>query len=153
MWSDNTISFVANGTVRNNTLIGEKFGYGFVVASAVNFTVVDNVAKGTFSGSFTSLCPTVPLNGPPMAFLLNRGSSSGIFQKDFVNGEVQHGKLIFLLGCMNDMTTDGGHLVICIGDPESGMPSGRPRRYRSSPDTSKLQSSNYHQDQVSDSTL
>lgn len=48
------------------------------------------VAK--FSGVPGSRCPKAPENGKPTAFLINRGSAKGIFQDDFVNGEVQHSK-------------------------------------------------------------
>lgn len=92
-WSDDTESIVLHGTVVGNRVSGTHLGYGFVVSSCRNFTITDNTvdAGSKFSGVMGETCPTAPANGLPMAFLINKGSSEGVFQKEFVNGEVQHG--------------------------------------------------------------
>lgn len=91
-WSDDTDTIVHSGSVTDNTLEGTRFGYGIVVSSADRFTVLRNVVddRAVFSGVPGVNCPTAPANGPPTAFLINRGSAKGTFQNDFVNGEVQH---------------------------------------------------------------
>lgn len=95
-WSDDTDKIVRGGTVRGNRFHGRHFGYALVVSSAEDFTVLDNVVDegAEFSGVPGARCPTAPENGPPTAFLINRGSSRGKFQPEFVNGEVQHSELI-----------------------------------------------------------
>ena len=91
-WSDDTDTVVHSGSVTDNILEGPRFGYGIVVSSADHFTVLRNVVQSNaeFSGVPSVNCPTAPANGPPAAFLINRGSATGTFQSDFVNGEVQH---------------------------------------------------------------
>ena len=76
----------------DNIFRGEYFGYGMVVSSAQDFTVLRNKFEGNvrFGGLQTRRCPKAPENAKPMAFLINRGSSTGIYQEDFVNGEAQH---------------------------------------------------------------
>jgi hypothetical protein len=93
-WSDDTDTVVKSGVVTDNTFTGTHFGYGIVVSSAEDFTITRNtVDEGVkFSGVPSVKCPKAPENGKPMAFLINRGSSKGTFQTDFVNGEVQHGE-------------------------------------------------------------
>lgn len=91
-WSDDTDKIVRGGTVRGNRFHGKHFGYALVVSSAEDFTVLDNVVDkdAVFSGVPGARCPTAPENGPPTAFLINKGSSRGTFQPEFRNGEVQH---------------------------------------------------------------
>ncbi len=91
-WSDDTDTSVYGGTVVDNTFTGQRFGYAMVVSSARDFTVLRNaVSPGAeFIGVPGVTCPTAPENGPPQAFLINRGSARGTFQSDFANGEVQH---------------------------------------------------------------
>lgn len=91
-WSDDTDTTVYGGTVVDNTLEGGHFGYGIVVSSAKGFKVVKNTIKEdtAFNGVPGPRCPKAPENAEPMALLINRGSSDGTFQRDFVNGEVQH---------------------------------------------------------------
>jgi len=91
-WSDDTETIVHSGSVTDNRLEGTRFGYGIVVSSADKFTVLRNTVAddAVFSGAPGPSCPTAPENGPPAAFLLNRGSAKGTFQSEFVNGEVQH---------------------------------------------------------------
>ncbi|WVQ82978.1 hypothetical protein IAT38_005116 [Cryptococcus sp. DSM 104549] len=96
-WSDDTESLVHSGSVTDNTLEGGHFGYGIVVSSAEDFTVLRNKVlwdgqsgEARFTGVKGSRCPKAPENGRPTAFLINRGSAKGTFQDDFVNGEVQH---------------------------------------------------------------
>jgi hypothetical protein len=90
-WSDDTDSIVHSGKVTHNTITGDAMGYGIVVASAKGFTVMDNKSTAKYSGVMGERCPRAPPNGEPTAFLINQGSAEGIFQNDFVNGEVQHG--------------------------------------------------------------
>ncbi|BEJ14967.1 hypothetical protein CspHIS471_0407340 [Cutaneotrichosporon sp. HIS471] len=91
-WSDDTETSVYGGTVTDNTFSGQRFGYAMVISSAHDFTVLRNkVLPGSeFIGVPGTTCPTAPENGPPQAFLINRGSAEGKFQREFVNGEVQH---------------------------------------------------------------
>jgi len=49
---------------------------------------VDDEAR--FDGVDGPRCPRAPDNARPQAFLINKGSASGVFQDDFRNGEVQH---------------------------------------------------------------
>lgn len=35
-------------------------------------------------------CPSFPKNKAPTGWVINKGSSEGTFQEEFVNGEVQH---------------------------------------------------------------
>ncbi|KAL7409718.1 hypothetical protein BDY24DRAFT_402237 [Mrakia frigida] len=114
-WSDDTESIVSHGTVKDNTVVGTHLGYGYVVASCKNFTVVDNViGEGSkFGGVMGERCPEAPGNAPPRGFLINKGSSEGVFQSEFVNGEVQH--------------------VICIEPTPGPGEDGLPRRLRDSP--------------------
>ena len=99
-WSDDTDAVVHLGTVVDNSFYGDHFGYGIVVSSATGFTVLRNKVADTakFSGVNGPRCPKAPANGKPTAFLINRGSARGVFQEDFVNGEVQHSE-----PCMKDM--------------------------------------------------
>ena len=91
-WSDDTETTVHSASITDNTLYGEKFGYGIVVSSATEFTVLRNQVdkSARFSGVNGPRCPHAPENGKPTAFLINRGSARGTFQDGFVNGEVQH---------------------------------------------------------------
>lgn len=93
VWSDDTESIVSHGTVMGNTVAGTHFGYGIVVASCKNFTVVGNVIDegSKFSGVMSEdRCPSFPKNKAPTGWVINKGSSEGVFQEEFVNGEVQH---------------------------------------------------------------
>ena len=95
-WSDDTDSVVKGGTVYGNSFHGAFFGYGIVVSSAQDIKVTGNKLDATaeFSGVPGPRCPTAPPNGPPVPFLINRGSTKGTFQPEFTNGEVQHGTFI-----------------------------------------------------------
>jgi hypothetical protein len=93
VWSDDTESIVSHGTVIGNTVAGTHLGYGIVVASCKNFTVIDNRIEPTarFSGIMSEdRCPSFPKNKAPTGWVINKGSSEGTFQEEFVNGEVQH---------------------------------------------------------------
>lgn len=90
-WSDDTESIVHSGKITENTMSGDHMGYGIVVASATNFIVLDNKSTARYSGVMGQRCPQAPPNREPTAFLINRGSADGTYQKDFINGEVQHG--------------------------------------------------------------
>jgi hypothetical protein len=91
-WSDETETIVKSGVVTDNIFDGAHFGYGIVISSADDFTVLRNtLGEGArFAGVPGIRCPRAPGNGKPTAFLINRGSAKGTFQTDFVNGEVQH---------------------------------------------------------------
>lgn len=91
-WSDDTDTTVYGATVSDNAFYGEHYGYAIVVSSASGFTVVRNTIgdDAYFDGVPGPSCPTAPENGPPTAFLINRGSAKGTYQEDFHNGEVQH---------------------------------------------------------------
>jgi hypothetical protein len=91
-WSDDTDTVVHGATVDANTFNGPHFGYGIVVSSAEEFTVINNkiAEDAAFSGVPGPSCPTAPENGSPAAFLLHRSSAQGTFQPEFENGEVQH---------------------------------------------------------------
>lgn len=94
-WSDDTDSIVHGGEVYNNVFSGAFFGYGIVVSSAKDIKITGNKvdAGAEFNGVPGPRCPTAPPNGPPVPFLINRGSTKGTFQPEFTNGEVQHGTL------------------------------------------------------------
>ncbi|RSH89370.1 hypothetical protein EHS25_002482 [Saitozyma podzolica] len=114
-WSDEIETIVKSGVVTDNIFDGAHFGYGIVISSADDFTVLRNtLGEGArFAGVPGIRCPRAPGNGKPTAFLINRGSAKGTFQTDFVNGEVQH--------------------IICIQAPDE---NGRPYkawRLRDSP--------------------
>ncbi|KAI9631985.1 pectin lyase fold/virulence factor [Dioszegia hungarica] len=91
-WSDDTETTVYGATVTDNQFRGGHFGYGLVVSSAKDFTVLRNTVSddAAFSGVPGPKCPRAPGNGKPTAFLINRGSSEGVYQDNFVNGEVQY---------------------------------------------------------------
>lgn len=91
-WSDDTESIVHSGSVIGNTISGTHLGYGVVVASCTNFTVMDNVVQrgSRFVGVMGENCPEAPKNADPRGFVINKGSSEGVFQDEFQNGEVQH---------------------------------------------------------------
>lgn len=91
-WSDETETIVKSGVVTDNIFDGAHFGYGIVISSAEDFTVLRNtLGEGArFAGVPGIRCPRAPGNGKPTGFLINRGSAKGTFQADFVNGEVQH---------------------------------------------------------------
>lgn len=93
-WSDDTETTVHGGTVTDNEFHGAHFAYGIAVSSAKKFTVLRNTFSddAAFTGTPGPGCPRAPENGKPTAFLINRGSTEGIFQDDFVNGEIQHCK-------------------------------------------------------------
>ncbi|ORY28451.1 pectin lyase fold/virulence factor [Naematelia encephala] len=114
-WSDDTESIVHSASVTDNTFHGRHFGYGIVVSSAKDFTVLRNTVDpdAIFSGTRGPRCPKAPENGKPTAFLINRGSARGTFQDEFVNGEVQH--------------------IICINPPDVNGQSYVPWRFRNSP--------------------
>lgn len=100
-WTDNTEITVHGGSVTHNTIQGFGIGYGITVAGARGVTVLDNKSSARYGGVKGIECPTAPENAEPMAFLINRGSSEGVFQDDFVNGEVQHGEstVVNMLRC------------------------------------------------------
>ncbi|KAK4689550.1 hypothetical protein P7C73_g574, partial [Tremellales sp. Uapishka_1] len=114
-WEDDITSVVHGGSITDNTLHGNHFGYGFVVSSAKGFTVLRNVVdeNARFSGSEGPRCPQAPKNHRPTPFLIHRASSQGSFQEDFVNGEVEH--------------------IICLNPPDENGKPYRPWRYRDSP--------------------
>ncbi|WVN85033.1 uncharacterized protein L203_100174 [Cryptococcus depauperatus CBS 7841] len=96
-WSDDTESVVHSASVTDNSFSGGYWGYGIVVSSARDFTVLKNKivwdgqeGEAKFGGVLGSRCPKAPENGKPTAFLINRGSAKGTFQEDMINGEVQH---------------------------------------------------------------
>jgi hypothetical protein len=91
-WSDDIETTVYGATVTDNEFRGAHFGYGLVVSSAKDFTVLRNRISedAAFTGVPGPRCPRAPENLKPTALLLNRGSAEGIFQDNFVNGEVQH---------------------------------------------------------------
>ncbi|WWC96110.1 hypothetical protein V866_002977 [Kwoniella sp. B9012] len=113
-WSDDTESTVHSGSVTDNYLEGDHFGYGIVVSSATSFTVLRNTVHedAKFRGVNGARCPKAPENGKPTAFLINRGSAKGTFQDDFVNGEVQH--------------------IICVNMPDENGKPYKPWRFRDS---------------------
>ncbi|WVQ96691.1 hypothetical protein IAU59_003797 [Kwoniella sp. CBS 9459] len=115
-WSDDTESTVNSGSVTDNYLEGDHFGYGIVVSSATSFTVLRNTVNenAKFRGVNGPGCPKAPQNGKPTAFLINRGSARGTFQEEFVNGEVQH--------------------IICINMPEENGQPYKPWRFRDAPE-------------------
>ncbi|OCF33473.1 hypothetical protein I316_04894 [Kwoniella heveanensis BCC8398] len=115
-WSDDTETTVNSGSVTDNYLEGDHFGYGVVVSSATSFTVLRNTVNenAKFRGVSGPGCPKAPQNGKPTAFLINRGSARGTFQEEFVNGEVQH--------------------IICIEMPEENGQPYKPWRFRDSPE-------------------
>ena len=127
-WSDDTDSVVHSGSVTDNILEGTRFGYGIVVSSADQFTVLRNSIddNAVFSGVPGLNCPTAPQNGPPMGFLINRGSATGTFQSEFVNGEVQHSGL----DISHRMPSSSS--VICINPPDEGGEPYKPWRLRDS---------------------
>jgi hypothetical protein len=88
--------------VTDNTFEGKHFGFAIVVSSAHEFTVLRNEIVGDvrFSGVAGPRCPRAPENGPPTAFLINRGSARGFFQDGFVNGEVQHSEYSFIFSSL-----------------------------------------------------
>lgn len=92
-WTDDTETIIHSGSVTDNHLVGTRFGYGLVVSSADKFTVLRNTVdeNAVFSGVPGYNCPSAPENGPPTAFLINRGSAKGTYQSEFTNGEAQHG--------------------------------------------------------------
>lgn len=91
-WSDDTDTTVRGATVTDNELRGANFGYGIVVSSAKDFTVLRNTIAddAAFTGVPGPRCPRAPENGKPTAMLINRGSAEGMYQQGFINGEVQH---------------------------------------------------------------
>lgn len=103
-WSDDTESLVHLGSITDNSFYGDHFGYAIVVSSATGFTVLRNTVDDSakFSGVRGPRCPKAPENGKPTAFLINRGSARGVFQEDFVNGEVQHSEFL----CDHEWLTD-----------------------------------------------
>ncbi|WWD18457.1 hypothetical protein CI109_102909 [Kwoniella shandongensis] len=115
-WSDDTDSIVHSASVTDNTFEGDHFGYGVVVSSATSFTVLRNTVdeNAKFRGIRGPTCPKAPENGKPTAFLINRGSARGMFQDEFVNGEVQH--------------------IICIDMPDEDGQPYKPWRLRDSPE-------------------
>ena len=94
-------------------------------------------------------CPEAPSNAAPRAFLINKGSSEGTFQKEFVNGEVQHGQYFTLqsvvdasiswlaradgLLCHSCSSRFPPPPVICIEPTPGPGEDGLPRRLRDSP--------------------
>lgn len=91
-WSDDTETLVHGASITDNTLHGQHFGYGIVVSSSKDFTVLRNKVDddSKFDGVDGPRCPRAPENARPRGFLINKGSASGVFQDDFKNGEVQH---------------------------------------------------------------
>ncbi|KAL7423122.1 hypothetical protein Q5752_002421 [Cryptotrichosporon argae] len=114
-WSDDTESTVHGASVSDNEFLGDHFGYGIVVSSASGFSVLRNAVddNARFDGVEGPRCPKAPRNGRPTPFLINRGSARGVFQDDFVNGEVQH--------------------IICLNPPDQGGKPYKPWRLRDSP--------------------
>lgn len=101
VWGDDTDGVVYGGSITGNTIEGDHIGYGIVVTSAKDFTILRNKSTAKYSGVKGPTCPTAPENADPMAFLINKGSSEGNFQAEFVNGEVQH------VICIDPTTEDG----------------------------------------------
>lgn len=93
VWHDDTELMVSGqgSMITDNTFGGAFFGYGIVISNANGFTVLRNTLQddARFSGVPGPICPKVPENHPPVAFLMNKGSAKGAFQTDFVNGNVQ----------------------------------------------------------------
>ncbi|KAJ9091756.1 hypothetical protein QFC19_008966 [Naganishia cerealis] len=100
-WTDNTEIMVHGGQVTQNTIEGTGIGYGITVAGAKDVVVKDNKSTAKYGGVRGRECPKAPENAEPCPFLINRGSSEGVFQEEFVNGEVQH------VICIEPETDDG----------------------------------------------
>lgn len=97
-WRDDTEFILHGATVTDNVLYGAHFGYGMVVSSVDDFTVLRNTVddSAAFDAVLGYKCPTSPPNTGPTPLLYNRGSVKGVIQSDFVNGNVQSSALPLL---------------------------------------------------------
>ncbi|KAJ9103736.1 hypothetical protein QFC21_002196 [Naganishia friedmannii] len=133
-WTDNTEIVVHGGEVSGNTIEGEGIGYGITVAGAKGVVVMDNKSTAKYGGVRGRECPKAPENAEPCPFLINRGSSEGVFQDEFVNGEVQHGEHSALEQAKGQHSeADFSSIVICIEPETSDGEPYKPWRLRDSP--------------------
>ena len=93
-WFDDVDAIIHSGTIVDNTLHGPNFGYGIVISSANDFTILRNMIAddAAFSSVEGPRCPQAPKNHYSTPFLIHRSSSTGTFQDEFVNGEVEFSK-------------------------------------------------------------
>jgi parallel beta-helix repeat protein len=79
---------LTGGTVVGNTLRGEKMQYGFIADGVREWTVTGNIDEAVHSGR-----PSVDCNGrlasPPAGFLYNPSRAEGVFQPEFVQGQLE----------------------------------------------------------------
>jgi hypothetical protein len=142
-WTDDTESIVHSGSVTENTIEGNHIGYGITVASAKDFVVMKNKSTAKFSGFKGRTCPQAPQNANPGPFIINRGSSEGKFQSDFVNGEVQHCELALHERCTRVLFSILliTRIAICIEPLLDTGSSYKPWRMRDGAEATALQAS------------
>lgn len=79
---------VYGATATGNTLQGAHMQYGFIADVVRDWTVTDNVSTATHSGVPVYDCHGV-LPARPGPFLKHPTRASGVFQEEFVNGELE----------------------------------------------------------------
>jgi len=75
-------------TVTGNVLLGGPYHDGFVVDAVRDWTVTDDRSEGTHEGVPALDCRG-RLASPPAPFLIDRDRSSGTFQDDLRDGNVE----------------------------------------------------------------
>lgn len=73
--------------IKQNTLDGRYFGYGYAVNGVKDFVVEDNISVAKHSGIPQKKCDL--LNSAPAPFLIQRSASSGRFQKEFQDAHLE----------------------------------------------------------------
>jgi len=85
--SNSTEGPVTGGTVTGNTLRGDHMQYGFVADGVADWTVTGNIDQAKHSGK-----PSVDCDGrlasAPAGFLYNPARAQGVFQPEFVPGQL-----------------------------------------------------------------
>lgn len=89
VWGDHRARINRGAAISDNQLIGQHFGSGIAVQGVQDFTVVRNTASGHFEGRKAAGCHTIT-SEPHAAFLIGRKFSTGRFQPDFREAELEY---------------------------------------------------------------
>jgi hypothetical protein len=89
VWGGKASQVNHGAAIISNTFTGDNFGFGIAADGVADFTIEGNKAQGHFGGVQGSRCR--PGTTPPgHAFIRNRESTAGTFQRDFEPGSLSY---------------------------------------------------------------